>query len=344
MEFNMPSADMVVDPNSDAFSDLWGDDIKVFSLEGGRVNESKVGKNVRATPDDMDDYDESDDMGFDDFDSIDDGEVNELEGLEDNSIDEAADYTNPSEYFSTLNDDAVIDFGGKQLTKAQIKELAASSEDMSNKAEAINQYVQNFSEVDRKLDAQFSAALTETEEMYNSITRKINDPRTTHSEKGQLYDDLQRVQNRYQRINDSVAQAEHARRERDSIDLQRRHNEVNVQLSKELGSQWNPDFAKGVIDYALKSGVTGDQISKNLSPSFFKMMIKAKRFDEAEGKRTAKLNETMTKAPRSKRSGNAPRGNATPQGTKVRKAYLDKLNSGDMSESDMSNMFSVLED
>lgn len=330
---------MIIDPSEFNFFDL--DDIKDIGVEGGFVSDDLMGvnkrKDERAELDEM--FGEGEFATENDPMPLEEDEVGDLRPQEDDGTDGHA-----SEYFQSLDDEATIDFGGVALSKAEVRELARAKSDITNKDSAISQYVQQFSEIDRKMDAAAAAARTETEEMYNAIQRKLNDPRTSDSERGRLYNDMRNLEVRYAQIQEGVARAEQARIERDNIDLSRRYDEVNRVMGSELGTQWNQEYARGVIDYALSSGITQEQIARNLSPSFIKMMIKAQKFDSNEKARNAKLNETMnSRNPRSKRSTNSPRGVNEGLNTAKRKA-IEGFTKGTMTEKDMSNVFGLLED
>lgn len=331
-----------VDVNSPDFDFLFADGIVEDTVEGSAVKEDEIDM-PDLVEDDYDSDEEYDEPDFD-FSEIDeDSDENEIEDLEDKSTEDKS--INPTEYFSTLEDDTPINFGDVQMTKSEIVGLVSKNKDVETKHQALEQYVSNFSEIDKKMSNQFTAAITETEHQYQTVMRKLNDPSTTQSEKGALLDDVNRLQSRFKHLQTGVANHEALIKQRETIELKRRHDITNEVMSKELGSKWTPEFASEVIKYGMDNGLTGNQIAKTLSPELFKMLIKAKSYDETETRRSAKLKQTITgKAPRSVRTTNSSRGESVNKSNRVRKEYLDKIQSGNIDDRDVSNMFSVLED
>lgn len=330
---------MYIDTSAINFFDL--DDIKGIGLEGGKVREDLMGRDVDNT-----NYDENDEMfGLHEIEDEvpneyeDDDEVGDLRGKPE--VDEDGNYTNPSEYFSTLEDDAEIDFGGVTLTKADMKHMASNREAITENEQFLKAHSERWSETNDYIRGVLQRNATETQLTISALQERLNDPRATATERGQFFSDLKRQEAKMSKIEADFGEAEQARKAQDAQRLNYRIRETDLSMKKALGNDWNMQDA---IQYATTQGMAIPELEASVSPGLAQILAKAMKYDKIETARNAKLKETITRGARSKPSNSPVQRDEGASKSIARKRMLDKLHKGQANERDVSNSFAFLED
>ncbi|EMC1489666.1 hypothetical protein VAA96_004544 [Salmonella enterica] len=245
--------------------------------------------------------------------------------------------------FNDLPDDALINFGGRQLNKAEVSKFLADYDDVKAEREIIAESAKNIETVNEfiiqnykkhkttidlnieRIQRQMSANISATE--YGELSRQLNQAQEARSQLNQRVDEEMRALN--------VQKAE-------IIDFRIRQ-EQNT-LNKEIPN-WG-SIRGQVLKDAYDNGVNLAELENVWSPELAKALYKASMYDRQKQKRAEKaLAAAKAKAPRSTSSvANQSRTNAPdPKAAQLSK-LKNKMNNGGLDERDTSNMFKYLVD
>lgn len=329
---------MIIDPSEFNFFDL--DDIKDIGVEGGFVSDDLMGvnkrKDERAELDEM--FGEGEFATENDPMPLEEDEVADLRGQEEN---EAAAFTNVSEYFQSAEDDTELDFGDFKVTKADLRHMATNREAISENEQFLKHHASSFSEGNEHIRGILQRNFTETQKTISAIEARISNPNISNSERGELYNALETQKARKAQIENDYTEAEKVRKNQEAQVLNYRIRETDLAMKKAIGNDWNMEE---VFKYALQSGMTPADVQSSVSPALAALLVKARKFDEMEASRNTRLKETITRSARSKSSTTASRKDDGTARAGARRQLQDKWNKGQVTERDVSNSFSFLED
>lgn len=132
---------------------------------------------------------------------------------------------------------------------------------------------------------------------------------------------------------------EEAKKEEDSFNAKAK--EAGVILARDIPG-WNNDMYQQLMMYAVENGADATEISRTIDPMVFKMLHKAMQFDK--GKHTVKAKVKRLGSPKKVVKSNAATSPTKKAANPGKNAFLRKIESGNVTEKDLSNSFLFLED
>lgn len=335
---NINQNDMILDPSEFNFFDL--EDIKDIGINGGMVPDTSMGKQYdRGDVKDIfedEDYDEAYD-----HDTLPPEEDDEVADLRSKVDEDESEFASASEFFRTASDEDEFDFGDFKVTKADLRYMANSREHIAENDNFLKAHAEKFSEGNDTIRGILQRNYTETQITIKAIEDRLKDDRISNTERGELYQNLEKQKLRQARIEQDYSEADKVRKEQESRVLNYRIRETDLAMQKSLGKDWD---LQATFQYALKSGMAPKEVESSVSPALAAILTKARKFDEIEAQRNSKLKETIARSARSTSSNSASRKDDGAAKTVARKRMQDKWNKGEVNERDVSNSFNFLED
>lgn len=277
-------------------------------------------------------YDELDESDEDLFEEDDKEDIKEEEAKESKEADELL-----SIALAELSDEAEIAIGDTKLTKAELSSLVAIDKELKEVYTNLSSFSNAMEEQAIQAKTKYYAATLECDKQIEAIQRRMNDPMTNPSEKGNLYSHYQQLEARKQVINKEaeayLGDITNARTE----SLRQRYQVMNAAMAKDTPN-WAEEGSK-VQQYLMGSGMPEMDIHNAVSPAFAKLVLKAMKYDELNGKNKA-IVEGKLKGKKQAPLGKSQRtSNATKSKAASVKAKLDRGEAVDSSA-----MFDFLED
>ncbi|MEZ9898206.1 hypothetical protein AB4379_12180 [Vibrio breoganii] len=258
-----------VDTNDfDIFSQL--DDIKVEALQEVETEED-FGQ--------FEDETLTDENGF---------ELGEVEGIED-EIAEYRDNALAGEIEENLNhfetiasrvdempDDMVFNFGGTEVSKAELKGLAQTKEQVKAQQQLITNFQSEFMNTGKQLEAILYSARTETAKDMANVQAVLNNPATDPLTLRQAMTEMQQLQVRQAHISQDTQKFMQQR----EIQLQQVKQQKLALVSQELDKRYSQDEVGSMVDYAESQGITKDVLFENADVGIMEALMKAKKYDQ----------------------------------------------------------------
>lgn len=132
---------------------------------------------------------------------------------------------------------------------------------------------------------------------------------------------------------------EESKKEEDAFNAKAK--EAGVVLARDIPG-WNNDMYQQLMVYAVENGADATEISRTIDPMVFKMLHKAMQFDK--GKHTVKAKVKRLGSPKKVVKSNASTSTTKKTSNPGKSAFLRKMESGSVTEKDLSNSFLFLED
>lgn len=261
------------------------------------------------------------------------------EVLEENEVEDALLRINDNQEqfaqeFSALPDDLEFIVDGATMTKADISSLVVNQEQAKAHTANLAGHLDRVNALNTAVEASIAAAETETSKQMKYLETQLNSPTLGASQKGQLYDQYQALQQRAQELQNETNNFINVKTEREnSLKMANLSN-----VSSILEADYSVEQIGEVVSYALDLGMTNENLVDNASVPLFEALIKARKYDQSMANTKQRIKQkttTTTSKPSAKRRA--------PVATKAAKkqAVINKWDKGDISNVDI---FSMLED
>lgn len=149
---------------------------------------------------------------------------------------------------------------------------------------------------------------------------------------------LDRYIKRREEIVNEYNETKKAEEERAAAEFQAKAKEANTILARDIPG-WNNELYQQLMMYAVENGAEASDIANTVDPMVFKLLHKAMQFDK--GKSVVKAKVRKLGAPKKVVKAEGKTTTAVKPG---KTALIKRLDSADVSERDISNAFSFLED
>lgn len=318
--------DMIIDVNDFAMLE---DD---FIDNSGVSNAPKAQPVERQRENPRDEYEDS----FEDADDLFDDEQLE-EFAEEDRLEQMDDNELSTHMFDEIADDAVLTLGDASVTKRELAELVRVKQEVKDAYEMLAGFSQAMERRELENNTKVYAATLECDRQIEAIQRRMNDPLTNPSEKGNLWSQLQNLQNRKETISREASEYSKSMEDSKIKSIQQRYNVMNAEMSREV-QNWREEGPK-LQSFLEKSGMKMDDVHNVVSPAFARIILKAMRYEETVEASKATVKEKLKSKPQrainsSSRSGKVSSGK--------RQRVLNTLNKG--GHVDSATMFDFLED
>lgn len=323
------------------------DNFDFLSLDDVVEDKNELGYNTKQTGKDLVDAEDlADDEEVDDLPDDEDGEGDEEESEEDESEEESDDEDGEAEI--TDEDGEEVDFEGYEVTLptgetvvlSEVVKGYKNAQALEEERTEFNRLQTEFGEksgsVTRMLElAQLEAdKVIEDYEDFDWSAYKKDDP-VGYVENREFLD---RYKQRRVEIQEAFADIEAKREATEKAEFTARAKEAGTVLARDIPG-WNNDMYQQLMVYAIENGANPDEIANTVDPVIFKVLHKAMQYEK--GKQTVKAKVKKLGSPQ-KVVKAAPK--AVTQTGSVKKAVIKKMESGNMSEKDLSDSFAYLED
>lgn len=227
------------------------------------------------------------------------------DGLWDTDEDSEEELASPKEVIESvggdlalLDDDFELSIGEEKITKAELMGRLNTVNEFKEKNEQFSTYFQNFQNIDRQMDAVFVASATENDIKLTNIKNKLSQPGITDTQRGQLYGEMNKLENNKRVLDERVQSFFAARELRDQQAELVRLTQTNNEMTGKYGAKWVDNMAPAVTQYINNSGIASAEMRKALSPALIEVLIKAMKFDKQAKGVEERINSTVKrKAP-----------------------------------------------
>lgn len=356
---NAPAEEIVetgsVVESGDMYFDTEGFDFS--SLDDVVESDNELGYNTKQTGEDLMDSEDLEDLkgseGFDqeaeDSDNVEEDEEESDEDPEEDAEDKQEE--DSKEELDADDGTEEVDFESYELTLPNGDTVVLNDlvQGYRNKA-ALEAERKEFEEVKTGFDNQMSGIKNRLELSLLEADKVIADYEdfdwaSYRDENPVGYVENREFLDRYKQRREEIVseftkiKGEEAKQEEDAFNAKAK--EAGVVLARDIPG-WNNDMYQQLMMYAVENGADATDISRTIDPMVFKMLHKAMQFDK--GKHTVKAKVKRLGSPKKVVKSNAavaPNKKATNPG---KNAFLRKIESGSVTEKDMSNSFLFLED
>lgn len=343
------TGDMYFDTDSFDFSSL--DDVV--------ESDNELGYNTKQTGADLMDAEELEDLkGSEGFDEAEDGEegtdeADEESDEEDEDESESDESTEESAEEGTdeSDGDEEVDFESYELTLPNGDTVVLNDlvNGYRNKAE-LEAERQEFDTMKSDFDKQMSGIKNRLELSLLEADKVIADYEdfdwaSYRDENPVGYVENREFLDRYKQRREEIIseftkiKEEEAKKESDAFAAKAK--EAGVILARDIPG-WNNDMYQQLMMYAVENGADATEISQTIDPMVFKMLHKAMQFDK--GKQVVKAKVKRIGSPKKVAKSTASTAPAKKASNPGKSAFLRKIESGNVTEKDLSNSFLFLED
>lgn len=288
--------------------------------------EEAGGENV----DDEEDTEETEDEDVED----DDEESEESEGEEETPDEEEVDFesyevTLPNGETVVLSEAVAGYKAAKELEveKAQFEEVR---EQFTQQSESVTKYLEL-----AKLEAD---RVIEDYEDFDWSSFKKDDP-AGYVENREFLD---RYIQRRDEITKAMDEVRTNQEQKEREAFQEKAREAAVTLNRDIPG-WNESLYQQLMVYAIENGADANEIANTIDPTIFKVLYKAMQYEK--GKQVVKAKVKKVGSPKKvAKAGSKPTTKTGDKKTATKKAIIKKLDSGQLSDTEISDTFNFLED
>lgn len=272
-----PTHSLYLDDVSTSFWDLEDNEdvgVPTRQVEEGVARQKRSQEDI--VTDGYGDYDDAEEL-------FEDGEIEELGLDEDDEYgddeDEDGKFADTDDVFNALPDDYVIKFGEEELSKSEVSTLLKNSKEVKESYTALTNLSTNLEQREVDLRLFQEANNLECDSKIKEIQRRMNDPMTTQSERGELYNHLQFYAHRKLNIGNQIKAKEADIYNSKGRVIQERLSLLNKEMSMEI-PDWGTQ-AKNIESYALKAGISKLDLQQVASPALVRLLMKAMKHDNS---------------------------------------------------------------
>ncbi|AFC22001.1 scaffolding protein [Cronobacter phage vB_CsaP_GAP52] len=152
---------------------------------------------------------------------------------------------------------------------------------------------------------------------------------------------LDRYKQRRDEITAAMDEVAAERERKEQEEFQEKAREAGVVLARDIPG-WNNDLYQQLMMFAVENGADANEIAQTVDPTIFKVLYKAMQYEK--GKQVVKAKVKKVGSPKKvAKSGSKPTQTVDAKGA-TKKALIKKIESGTITDSELSNSFAFLED
>lgn len=153
---------------------------------------------------------------------------------------------------------------------------------------------------------------------------------------------LDRYKQRRIEIVEAMEEVENKRVADEKAEFEANAREAAVTLARDIPG-WNNDMYQSLMLYAIENGAKAEDIANSVDPVMFKILHKAMQHDK--GKQVVKAKVKKIGSPKKvAKAGAKPTQTSASGAAGVKKAIIKKMESGSITDNELSNSFAFLED
>lgn len=152
---------------------------------------------------------------------------------------------------------------------------------------------------------------------------------------------LDRYKQRRDEITAAMDEVAAERERKEQEEFQEKAREAGVVLARDIPG-WNNDLYQQLMMFAVENGADANEIAQTVDPTIFKVLYKAMQYEK--GKQVVKAKVKKVGSPKKvAKSGSKPTQTVDAKGA-TKKALIKKIESGTITDSELSDSFAFLED
>lgn len=206
---------------------------------------------------------------------------------------------NFTDAFRSASDDAVIDFEGLTLSKAELKELYKSKTKVESESAFLADQVQRFEQDNKMINQRYLMQATVLENNINLLSQRLNNPNIDNNTYAETAKQLQQQQVAHQQLTNEVNQIMSTRNQQEQLINGYRIRAADQELSN-VYPEWNR-YKGDVLNYAQEQGISAVTLEKVYDKPLMGALLKAYLYD-ANKKRVQTEVESKTSNIRNARS------------------------------------------
>lgn len=221
-----------------------------------------------------------------------------------------SEHVSANQYFNALDDEAVLEFGGVELTKAQVKELYEAKHRIDSERGVVGEAFKSFDEGNKFIVEQLTRHQTVLDSNAAILEKRLNNPNLSEYDRGVAYKELQGVRMEQQQLNQRTNEIMNIRHEQEQQAIRHRIFSTDAEMTA-THPQWSK--YKGVILNSLpERGINPVELEKVWSPAIATALLESHiyRHNKKTISEAAKANASTTKHATSAPSVNQSRNPA----------------------------------
>ncbi|WAX14263.1 hypothetical protein ECO319P1_00104 [Escherichia phage ECO319P1] len=310
-------------------------------VEGDNVdgyNTKQTGKDLMTEEEleEVGDEEEVDELPEEEEESEEDEEAEEAEESEEEVEDSDEEEVDFESYEVTLPNgetvvlsDAIKGYKDAQALEAERAEFEAVREKFAAQSQGVTKYLEL-----AKLEAD---RVIEDYEDFDWAAYKKDDP-VGYVENREFLD---RYKQRRDEITAAMEEVAAERERKEQEEFQEKAREAGVVLARDIPG-WNNDLYQQLMMFAVENGADANEIAQTVDPTIFKVLYKAMQYEK--GKQVVKAKVKKVGSPKKVAKSGAKPTQTVDAKTATKKALIKKIESGSVTDSDISNSFMFLED
>lgn len=152
---------------------------------------------------------------------------------------------------------------------------------------------------------------------------------------------LDRYKQRRDEITAAMEEVQAERERKEQEEFQEKAREAGVVLARDIPG-WNNDLYQQLMMFAVENGADANEIAQTVDPTIFKVLYKAMQYEK--GKQVVKAKVKKVGSPKKVAKAGSKPTQTVDAKTATKKALIKKIESGSVTDSDISNSFAFLED
>lgn len=225
--------------------------------------------------------------------------------------------------------DAIKGYKDAQALEAERAEFESVREKFAAQSQGVTKYLEL-----AKLEAD---RVIEDYEDFDWASYKKDDP-VGYVENREFLD---RYKQRREEITAAMNEVQADRERKEQEEFQEKAREAGVVLARDIPG-WNNDLYQQLMMFAVENGADANDIAQTVDPTIFKVLYKAMQYEK--GKQVVKAKVKKVGSPKKVAKAGSKPTQTVDAKTATKKALIKKIESGSVSDADISNSFAFLED
>lgn len=152
---------------------------------------------------------------------------------------------------------------------------------------------------------------------------------------------LDRYKQRREEITAAMEEVAAERERKEQEEFQEKAREAGVILARDIPG-WNNELYQQLMMFAVENGADANEIAQTVDPTIFKVLYKAMQYEK--GKQVVKAKVKKVGSPKKVAKAGAKPAQTVDGKTATKKALIKKIETGTITDSELSNSFAFLED
>lgn len=152
---------------------------------------------------------------------------------------------------------------------------------------------------------------------------------------------LDRYKQRRDEITAAMNEVQAERERKEQEEFQEKAREAGVVLARDIPG-WNNDLYQQLMMFAVENGADANEIAQTVDPTIFKVLYKAMQYEK--GKQVVKAKVKKVGSPKKVAKSGAKPTQTVDAKSATKKALIKKIETGTISDAELSNSFAFLED